>query len=189
MRSTSGIFSIVTQASIGHNPHTLTLLIGPLVAFCGVLAAVIVIHGRAGTRRNLYASLRADRERRIQEARERALAPVRRPTGQLPALASRPGRAAVTAGGASPALAADPSPMALPGAQTPSWPWLTPAPANSTSPGSETSPPTPARAEPETGELKPGPTLAMTLLSYTGLVAALVVVLLGVFLMIEAASR
>jgi hypothetical protein len=145
----------------------LTLLIGPLVAVIGVVAATIVIRARARTRRSLYASLRADRERRIREAKDHALAPRSRPgapiTTGTPISVGRPALAA-------PALATSSAAAAAFG--------LSSRPGNR-SPATQA----PSAAGPRR------PRLAHRALSVAGLAAALLVVLLGVILMIEAGSH
>jgi hypothetical protein len=143
----------------------LTLLIGPLVAVIGVVAAAIVIRGRARTRRSLYASLRADRERRIREAKDHALAPRSRPGGGIttgtPISAGGPvlaGPALSSAAAAAFGLSSRPGVAGLA-----------------------------AKAQTTAGPRRPR--LAHRALSVAGLVAALLVVLLGVILMIEAGSH
>jgi hypothetical protein len=144
----------------------LTLLIGPLVAVVGLVAAAIVIRGRARTRRSLYASLRADRERRIREAKEHALAPRSRPGGPITTGAPISVRAPVLA---APALATSSAAAAF---------------GLSSRPGGLS----PAPEAPTTGKPR-RPAVVHTALSVAGLVAALVVLLLGVILMIEAGLR
>jgi hypothetical protein len=131
-------------------------LIGPLVALAGVLAAAYLLRSRVRHRRSLYAAVRAERERRVRAARERTLA---------------------LAGGETPG-GGTPLPWSQPWDSSP----LRPPPAAS-------APAPPPAAGQESGEEEPEPALprprlAVRILSYAGLLLALLVVVLGVVLML-----
>lgn len=168
-----------------------------MVAVCGLLAAFIVIRARARNKRNLYASLRADRERRIKEARERALAPMRTGPGgaiMAPATAGAASSQPTFTAGApvAPPPVPTPAPAPPPEAVRPKTPPPLPELPTAHTPYSkrlDTPRPVGPVGPEEEEEARERPSFAMSLLSYAGLAAALIVVALGVVLMIEASSR
>jgi hypothetical protein len=50
------------------------LVVGPLLALIGIVAAYFVLRGRAKTRKSMYRTLREQRERDLRKARDRATA-------------------------------------------------------------------------------------------------------------------
>ncbi|HLQ62701.1 MAG TPA: hypothetical protein VK131_12650, partial [Candidatus Acidoferrales bacterium] len=56
----------------------MVLLIGPLIAVIGILVAVYVLRGKAAEKRSLYSAQRDRLAHKVQEARERTLAPIAR---------------------------------------------------------------------------------------------------------------
>ena len=66
------------------------LVVGPLLALIGIVAAYFVLRGRAKTRKSMYRTLREQRERDLRKARDRATAAkaATQPAAAEPAAAS-----------------------------------------------------------------------------------------------------